>query len=81
MGLRATLRVGFEHMHVLALVYWHHMHAARLFLAFIHECPLRARSGPSGKAPLDTVRRRREFITLVYQAPPEKFTECVAAIG
>jgi hypothetical protein len=28
-----------------------------------------------------TVRRRREFITLVYQAPPEKFAECVAAIG
>jgi hypothetical protein len=32
---------GFEHMHVLALAYWHHMHAARLFLAFIHGCPLR----------------------------------------
>jgi len=35
-------------MHVLALAYWqHHMHAARLFLAFIHGCPLRARSGRS----------------------------------
>ena len=48
MGLRATSRAGFEHMHVLALAYWqHHMHAARLFLAFIHGCPLRARSGQS----------------------------------
>ena len=41
-------RAGFEHMHVLALAYWqHHMHAARLFLAFIHGCPLRAMSGRS----------------------------------
>jgi len=28
-----------------------------------------------------TVRRRRESITLVYQAPPEKFAKCFAAIG
>jgi hypothetical protein len=28
-----------------------------------------------------TVRTRREFITLVDQAPPEKFAEFVAAIG
>ena len=46
-GLRATSRAGFEHMHVLALAYWHHMHAARLFLAFIHGRPLRATSGRS----------------------------------
>ena len=46
-GRRRPRWEWFEHMHVLALAYWHHMHAARLFLAFIHGCPLRAMSGRS----------------------------------
>ena len=38
-GIAGDFARGVEQMHVFALVYWHHMHAARLFLAFIHGCP------------------------------------------
>jgi hypothetical protein len=46
-GIAGDFARGVRAVHVLVLAYWHHMHAARLFLAFIHGCPLRARSGRS----------------------------------
>jgi len=46
-GIAGDFARGVRAVHVLVLAYWHHMHAARLFLAFIHGCPLRAMSGRS----------------------------------